>query len=264
MLRTRVITAFVLLFVLLGGLFYLPSLYWGWFTLGVIGVAAWEWGGLARFPQLARWAYLAVTLLCGTGFFMLGIKVEQIYLLAVAFWLLVAIPWFAFGWQVRNPVLLALSGWLVLFPVWFALMDLHALRPALLLGLIAVVSVADIGAYFAGRAFGKHKLAPSVSPGKTWEGVGGGLLAVACYGAVWKMLVGPLGVPFPGFTLLLAMAALSVCGDLFESWIKRQAGLKDSGSFLPGHGGVLDRIDGMTPALPLAAAAYFIYGFPGL
>jgi len=263
MLRTRVITAFALLFILLGGLFYLPSLYWGWLTLGVIAVGAWEWGGLACFSKSGRWAYLVVTALCGAAFFVLNIRVGQIYLLALAFWLLVAIPWFALGWTVRNPLLLAATGWLVLFPTWFALMDLHAMRPALLLGLIAVVSVADIGAYFAGRAFGRHKLAPSVSPGKTWEGVAGGLLAVACYGVLWKIFVGTVGVPFPGFSLLLAMAALSVCGDLFESWLKRQAGLKDSGSFLPGHGGVLDRMDGMTPALPLAAA-YYLYGFPGL
>lgn len=262
MLRTRVMTAFALLFMLLGGLFYLPSLFWGWLTLGVIAIGAWEWGALACFPKPGRWAYLALTLICGAVFFVLKIRVEQIYLVAVVFWLLVAIPWFAWGWKVRNPALLAATGWLVLFPTWFALMDLHAMRPALLLGLIAVVSVADIGAYFAGRAFGKHKLAPSVSPGKTWEGVAGGLLAVACYGAMWKIFVATVGVPFPGFSLLLAMAALSVGGDLFESWLKRQAGLKDSGSFLPGHGGVLDRIDGMTPALPLAAA-YYIYGFPG-
>ena len=262
MLRTRVITAFALLFILLGGLFYLPGLYWGWLTLGVIAIGAWEWGALACFPKFGRWMYLALTLICGVAFFLLNIRVEQIYLLAVAFWLLVAIPWFAWGWKVRNPALLAATGWIVLFPTWFALMELHE-RPGLLLGLIAVVSVADIGAYFTGRAFGKHKLAPSVSPGKTWEGVAGGLLALACYGALWKIFVGTVGVPFPGFFLLLAMAALSVGGDLFESWLKRQAGLKDSGSFLPGHGGVLDRIDGMTPALPLAAA-YYLYGFPGL
>ena len=179
MLRTRVITAFALLFVLLGGLFYLPSLFWGWLTLGVIAIGAWEWGALACFPKTGRWVYLALTLICGALFFVLKIRVEQVYLVALVFWLLVAIPWFAWGWKVRNPVLLAATGWLVLFPTWFALMDLHAIRPALLLGLIAVVSVADIGAYFAGRAFGKHKLAPSVSPGKTWEGVAGGLLAVA-------------------------------------------------------------------------------------
>lgn len=263
MLRTRVMTAFALLFVLLAGLFYLPSLYWGGLTLGVIAIGAWEWGALAQFTKSGRWTYLALTLLFGLVFFVFNIRVGQIYLLAVGFWLLVAIPWFALGWKVRHPALLAATGWLLLFPTWFALMDLHAMRPALLLGLIAVVSVADIGAYFAGRAFGRHKLAPSVSPGKTWEGVAGGLLAVACYGVLWKLFVGSVGVPFPGFALLLSMAALSVVGDLFESWLKRQAGLKDSGCFLPGHGGALDRIDGMTSALPLAAA-YYLYGFPGL
>jgi phosphatidate cytidylyltransferase len=160
--------------------------------------------------------------------------------------------------------LLAATGWLVLFPTWFALMDFHAMRPALLFGLMAVVAAADIGAYFAGRAFGRHKLAPSISPGKTWEGVVGGLLAVALYGALWLLLESTLTVPFPGFILLLAMASLSVVGDLFESWLKRQAGIKDSGHILPGHGGVLDRIDGLTSALPLAAASYFVSGIPFL
>lgn len=263
MLKTRVITALVLLLVLLFALFKLPSLYWGWLTLGVVAVGAWEWGALAAYPRAGRWAYVAVTVIFGVVFFALKTKVEQSYLAAVAFWLLVALPWLMHGWQVRHPALLAATGWLVLFPTWFALMEFHAMRPALLLGLLAVVSVADIGAYFAGRAFGKHKLAPSVSPGKTWEGVAGGLLGVSCYGLAWMSLEGTVAVPFPGFALLLAMAAISVVGDLFESWLKRQAGLKDSGHILPGHGGVLDRIDGMTPALPLAAA-YYLYGFPGL
>ncbi len=263
MLKTRVITALVLLLVLLLALFKLPSLYWGWLTLGVVAAGAWEWGALAAYPQAGRWAYLAATVIFGAAFFVLKTRVEEFYLAAVVFWLLVALPWLIRGWQVRHPALLAATGWLVLFPTWFALMEFHAMRPALLLGLLAVVSVADIGAYFAGRAFGKHKLAPSVSPGKTWEGVLGGLLGVACYGLAWKSLEGSVAVPFPGFALLLAMAAISVVGDLFESWLKRQAGLKDSGRILPGHGGVLDRIDGMTPALPLAAA-YYLYGFPGL
>lgn len=261
MLRARVTTAFVLLFILLGGLFYMPSLYWGWFTLAVIAVGAWEWGGLAAYPRWGRWAYLAVTVVFGVAFFLLKAKVEQSYAAAVLFWLLIVLPWLTWGWQVRHPALLAATGWLVLFPTWFALMEFHVMRPALLLGLLAVVSVADIGAYFSGRAFGRHKLAPSISPGKTWEGVVGGLLGVACYGVVWNWLEGIVGVPFPGFLLLLAMAALSVVGDLFESWLKRQAGLKDSGTILPGHGGVLDRIDGLTPALPLAAA-FYVYGFP--
>lgn len=260
MLRTRVITAFALLFGVLFGLFYLPSLYWGWLTLGVISIGAWEWGGIAAYPKAGRWLYLAMTIVIGLAFFSFRTPVEPVYLAAVAFWLLVVLPWLLLGWRVHQPVLLALTGWMVLFPTWFALMDFHIMRPALLFGLMAVVAVADIGAYFAGRTFGKHKLAPSISPGKTWEGVVGGLLGVSLYGASWTVLESALGVPFPGYALLLAMASLSVVGDLFESWLKRQAGIKDSGHILPGHGGVLDRIDAMTAALPLAAAAYFVSG----
>lgn len=263
MLKERVITAFALLFGLLLALFTLPSLFWGWLMLGVIAIGAWEWGGLAFFPRKERWIYVGLTIFFGLAFFAVKARVGLFYLLAVAFWLCVALPWLIRGWQVRQPGVLALTGWLVLFPTWFAMMEFHAMRPALLLALLAVVAAADIGAYFAGRAFGRHKLAPAVSPGKTWEGVAGGLAAVAAYGFAWKSLEASAGVPFPGFTLLLAMAVASVVGDLFESWLKRQAGLKDSGRILPGHGGVLDRLDGMMPALPLAAA-YYLYGIPGL
>ena len=107
------------------------------------------------------------------------------------------------------------------------------MRPGLLLGLMAVVWVADIAAYFAGRGFGKHKLAPAISPGKTWEGVAGGLLAVPVMARMWKYSSRRWCVPFPGFTLLLAMAALSMVGDLFESWIKRQAGLRTAAASCP-------------------------------
>lgn len=261
MLRTRVITAFALLFGVLFGLFYLPGLYWGWLTLGVIAIGAWEWGGFASYRGFGRWTYLALTIVLGLAFLFLKIPVEPAYPVAVGFWLLLVLPWLLLGWKVRHPHVLGLVGWLVLFPTWFALMDFHAMRPALLFGLMAVVAVADIGAYFSGRAFGKHKLAPSISPGKTWEGVLGGLLGVALYGLLWLLLERELNVPFPGFFLLLAMASISVVGDLFESWLKRQAGLKDSGHILPGHGGVLDRIDALTAALPLAASAYFVSGF---
>lgn len=261
MLRTRVITAFALLFGVLFGLFYLPSLYWNWLTLAVVAIGAWEWGGIAAYSKAGRWLFLILTIVSGLAFLVMKIPVGQVYLAAIAFWLLLALPWLLLGWKVRHPLLLAATGWLVLFPVWFALIEFHAKQPGLLFGLMAVVAVADIGAYFSGRAFGKHKLAPSISPGKTWEGVVGGLLGVALYGALWLALEHVLGVGFPGFALLLAMAALSVVGDLFESWLKRQAGIKDSGHILPGHGGVLDRIDGLTPALPLAAATYFVSGF---
>lgn len=261
MLKTRVITAFALLFVVLFGLFRLPSLYWGWLTLGVIAIGAWEWGGMAAYSKIGRWAYLILTIAFGLVFFFLKTPITWAYPVAVAFWLLLVLPWLLLGWKVRHPLVLAVTGWMVLFPTWFALMDFHAMRPALLFGLMAVVAVADIGAYFAGRAFGKHKLAPSISPGKTWEGVVGGLLGVTLYSSLWLALESVLNIPFPGYILLLAMASLSVVGDLFESWLKRQAGIKDSGHILPGHGGVLDRIDALTAALPLAAAAYFVTGF---
>jgi len=147
------------------------------------------------------------------------------------------------------------AGWVVLVCAWYALYLLQV-NPARLLALLAVVWIADTAAYFAGRRFGQHKLAPTISPGKTWEGVIGAALAVGVYYALLWWLIAPrfLGNNFAGDLLLVSgIAVLSVEGDLFESWMKRRAGLKDSGSILPGHGGVLDRIDGAVAVLPLAA-----------
>jgi len=131
-----------------------------------------------------------------------------------------------------------------------------------LLSLLAIVWIADTAAFFFGRRFGRHKLAPTISPGKTWEGVAGGLLAVVVYVTVLQFTgiaaVGPLA-GWAGWPLAVLIAALSVVGDLFESLIKRRAGAKDSGTLLPGHGGVLDRIDGLTSTLPVAALALYVY-----
>jgi phosphatidate cytidylyltransferase len=127
--------------------------------------------------------------------------------------------------------------------------------------LLCIVWIADTGAYFAGRTFGRHKLAPSISPGKTWEGVAGGAACVALYVFVLQATgagaAGPLAGA-PGWALAVTLTALSVLGDLFESLVKRQAGAKDSGTLLPGHGGVLDRIDGLTSTLPVAAFAMYL------
>jgi phosphatidate cytidylyltransferase len=137
------------------------------------------------------------------------------------------------------------------------MVELQARSPWWLIGVMALVAAADIGAYFAGRAFGRHKLAPSISPGKTWEGVAGGLVAVAIYAVVIGAMTGKLAGS--GWLMLIAAAfllvAVSILGDLFESMIKRQAGMKDSSQLLPGHGGILDRIDSLTAALPLAVLA---------
>jgi phosphatidate cytidylyltransferase len=138
----------------------------------------------------------------------------------------------------------------LLLPTWAALLYLHARGPGFLLGVMAVVWIADTAAYFSGRRFGRNKLAPSISPGKTWEGVAGAFCALALYAGALSMLA---GMPLLSLGLMLSgLLYLSVLGDLFESWIKRVSGMKDSGHVLPGHGGVLDRIDALTSTLPIA------------
>jgi phosphatidate cytidylyltransferase len=158
---------------------------------------------------------------------------------------------------------LALCGWVLIIPTGFALIQLRTLGPWVLLCVLTVIFLSDSAAYFAGRVFGRHKLAPAISPGKTWEGVVGALLAVSVY-AAWLMVGLPQhnsvlmrAAQVSGWAFLpwvLLIVVLGIEGDLFESWIKRCAGAKDSGHLLPGHGGVLDRIDALTAALPLAAA----------
>jgi phosphatidate cytidylyltransferase len=132
-----------------------------------------------------------------------------------------------------------------------ALLFLRNHSPSLLLAIVGIAIVADTAAYFTGRAFGKHKLAPSISPGKTWEGAVGGAVAVAVYAL---LLPAPEGIgKLQLIVAALALSVLSVLGDLFESWIKRRAGVKDSSQLLPGHGGILDRIDSQLAVLPVAA-----------
>lgn len=261
MFRTRVITAAILLPLFVGGLFFLPAGWWAAALLPLLVAGAREWAALTGFGRSGQWLFCLLVLATGVPV-MLGAHysdfaaVEQAaYWVSVLFWLLCAPLWLRSGWQVRQPLLLVLTGWLLIVPTWLALVRLQA-QPWLLLAVLGVVWIADSAAYFAGRTWGRHKLAPSISPGKTWEGVAGAALAVAVYHAlVWHF--GFSGVMFGigmGAALLVAcLLPLSILGDLFESWIKRQAGVKDSGTLLPGHGGVLDRIDALTSTLPLAA-----------
>jgi phosphatidate cytidylyltransferase len=180
---------------------------------------------------------------------------------ATLFWLAVAPAWLAAAWRANSKPAVALTGWLVLLGAWIALVQLQAFSPSLLLATMAIVWVADTAAYFAGRVFGKRRLAPAISPGKTWEGVYGALAATAIYalallwlapGIVRANALTPLAIA--GWVgLVLALTALSVVGDLFESLLKRQRGVKDSGSILPGHGGVIDRIDALLAVMPPSA-----------
>ena len=151
-----------------------------------------------------------------------------------------------------------LMGWIVLLPTCLALYQLRAIDPLLLLGLMGVVWVSDSAAYFVGRLFGKHKLAPEISPGKTWEGVAGASVAVFFYALIWGQVLQSTMLALGLILFALMLAGLGIIGDLFESLMKRLAGVKDSGNILPGHGGILDRIDALTSTLPVAVLVFLI------
>jgi phosphatidate cytidylyltransferase len=269
MLKQRIVTVAVLLPLFLAALFLLPNLYWGVLTSAVLGLAAHEWSRLAGYIGSGRWLYPAALVAGALAIlavehgllrqpFIYSAPGRLLYGLAAVVWLVIVPAWLYFRWPVRDPLLLAVTGALVLLPFWHALAWLQ-LKPLRLLGVMGVIWTADIAAYFVGRAFGRHKLAPLISPGKTWEGVSGALAAVAVYWSALAWFVpGLSGFFLPGLLLVTLLTAVAILGDLFESWMKRIAGLKDSGALLPGHGGVLDRVDALTSALPLVAL-YFAY-----
>jgi phosphatidate cytidylyltransferase len=270
-LRDRVVTALLLAAGFLGALFWLPPLAWTGLAAAIGALAAWEWAGFARLPARGRAVYAATTVaaLLGAAYaFNLAtgaagtIALAPLYAGAAAFWLVGAPLWLARPPDRAPRALVLAAGWAALLPGLLALIHLRNLDPRALLAFMALVWLADIAAYFVGRRFGRHKLAPRISPGKTWEGLWGALAAAAVYGLAWIALARDAtpalvrDVPWSTawmLILVVGLTALSVIGDLFESAMKRQAGLKDSGGLLPGHGGVLDRIDALTPVLPVAA-----------
>ena len=273
MLKTRILTALVMIPLVLAALLLLPPHGWGIAVLTVTLVAAHEWGQLAAFKRPTQLGFIAVILLVGAGLLYLpsagfargwpaGVVLAGCGL-SVVFWLMVAPEWVVRRWPTTNRWVMLVTGWIVLIGAWMALVQLQARSPTLALAMMAIVWVADTAAYLSGRAFGRRKLAPQVSPGKTWEGVYGGLVAVAVY-AMLLLYVGresafssELGTLADAAWVALALliAGISVLGDLFESLMKRHASVKDSGKLLPGHGGVLDRTDALLAAMPLAALA---------
>lgn len=272
MLKSRVITAVVLLALLLLALFVLPPAAWAVLIVVMVMQGAVEWARLSGLRGRKAGLYWGFTLSLLLGLLwadasMTGVQQVYIHLTVYAvsalLWLIIVPSWLMAGWNVKQPLLMALTGWAVLIPTGLAMLDLREADPTpwVLLFVMGLVWVADIAAYFAGRKFGRSKLAPSISPGKTWEGVAGALLGVSFYVVlVWSFS------PYFSYRevlpiLLLAAwwwVGLAVIGDLFESAIKRQAGVKDSGALLPGHGGLLDRIDALTSTLPLAAMAMLL------
>ncbi|MBU2676722.1 MAG: phosphatidate cytidylyltransferase [Gammaproteobacteria bacterium] len=252
MLKTRIITAVVSLLLLGVILFVIPE----WTAELLIGLlilaGAWEWSAFLEVSgSLSRSAYVAIIGLL-TGISYVFLPAGSTIVLQIAFvWWFVAFIWTMFFPTPIPTVVRWACGALVLVPLFIAAILLYRIGPEKLLFALLIVWAADAGAYFAGKQFGRVKLAPSISPGKTWEGVFGGLLVVALLvllGARWSDASLTVLLPF-----CLAVAALSIVGDLTISMFKRTAGVKDSGTLFPGHGGVLDRIDSVAAAAPLFA-----------
>lgn len=260
MVKTRVLTALAMLFVVGGLMFFASHDVWLAAISAMVAWAAAEWANLAKMNKWERVAYVfAMPALLGAGYAASASHAGLIgsaVLLAVVFWISVVPMWLYFGWQVKSRLVLALVGLIALLPTGWCLI---AMRPQassawFLLGLLAVVWIADTAAFFTGRAFGKHKLAPSISPGKTLEGAAGAWVGVTAYLAFVTVGMHWLPIDFGWMRLLVLgflLTYISILGDLFESWLKRCAGVKDSGNSLPGHGGILDRIDAILSTLPL-------------
>lgn len=272
-LKTRIITALILAPIAIGGIFFLPPLGFALFTGAIITIGAWEWANMAGMnAPVSRVIYALVVAAVLYG--LLNVPAVAVLWLALIWWIMCFLmvrsyPEGAERWG-RMPAR-AIMGLLVLVPAWVGLNHMRTggfqfgdsdNNLLLILYVFCVVWVADIGAYFAGRAFGKAKLAPQVSPGKSWAGVWGGLVAVA----VFAVIIGSLASAGVAQSLLLVIASLvtgavSVLGDLLESMLKRFRGIKDSSQLLPGHGGIMDRIDSLTAAIPVFALVVTLLGW---
>ena len=278
MLKQRVITAIALLAILLPALFYVQPWPFCALALVLIAAGAWEWGRLNACNQAVSLLLgLVSVLLCGLTWYagMLDKPLPMLWTLAGAAWVLAG-AWLlrqgVAGWSRIPRGVRLLGGMAALWLAWLAVAQARVIGIQFLLSILLLVWVADIFAYAAGRAFGgrftKGKLAPAISPGKSWEGVWGGMAGVIVLSVLWVVLerfggttvfsgslYARLWLQHGPVVLLVAvvfLAAMSVVGDLVESLIKRSVGVKDSSGLLPGHGGVLDRVDALLPALPLA------------
>lgn len=266
MLITRLLTAALLAGLFIPAILFLPGEAWRVLCLIIIAWAAMEWSALSGLGS--RWVQACYAACIAGGTFAASVLPsykDGWYLAAAMFWVLAA-PWaLARGEFPKTPIVKLVTGGIVLIPAALAMMEIRHESVGLLLVLMGIVWISDSSAFFAGRAWGRNKLAPGISPGKTWEGVYGALAAVLVYAiiciATYSAWVIPRWLPEGVAGLLvaafwLALAIAGIMGDLMESLLKRMAGVKDSGKLLPGHGGILDRIDALLPILPIAAIFY--------
>ncbi|MEJ2618668.1 MAG: phosphatidate cytidylyltransferase [Candidatus Thiodiazotropha sp.] len=265
MLKQRVITALILAPLVISSVLLLPTVYVALMLAIVVLVGSREWArlsGFSRLPQQLLYALSMLILLGGSYLWMPDSWTPAIISFAVLWWCFVLLRIMRFKSDQKpseNSMLKALEGMVVLFPAWLALVTLHQIPdfgPGLMLFVLMLIWSADVGAYFAGHRWGSNKLAPQVSPGKTREGVYGAMVSALLCGGVLLWWLGTSGVQSILILILCLITMLSsVVGDLFESLLKRQLGMKDSGTLLPGHGGMLDRIDSLTAASPV-----FLFG----
>jgi len=261
-LAARLATAAVLIAAILAALFFLPPMALLALVAAIAGIGAHEWAKLCGLDSAAALGFVALVVaaiaipsLAGAAYPFIAI--------GAAFWLVAAPLWLWHGMRAGQRGLLVAAGFAALVPMALAITVMTPLQVVLA---VALTSIADSAAYFTGRALGRRKLAPSISPGKTWEGAYGALagaviFAAACQPAVPELrraISGSAWVPY--LLAAAALCALGILGDLFESALKRQAGAKDSGTLLPGHGGVLDRIDSAASTLPFAAGLWALIG----
>jgi phosphatidate cytidylyltransferase len=262
MLKTRVITAIVLIIGFLTLLFLATPMIWALTTLAVTLIAVWEWSNLIMLNRTQMLLNMLLGFCIGLTFlFSANMQLTAVhdvlmfellfglFGIAALFWLFLAPVWLVTRRKINNKLMMAVLGLLLLLANWVALVGLHRISPWLLLSVLTTVWLADSAAYFAGKRFGHNKLAPGISPGKTWEGVAGAFVGVTIYGVLLCYYLHLSSWLIVGLWLIVV---LSIMGDLFESLLKRQADVKDSSQLLPGHGGILDRIDGLIPSLPLA------------
>ncbi len=277
MLKDRIITAIVMVCGLLAALLLLPPLGLMLFFFLIVLAGSWEWADLSGYSGAGRPLYVIVfaLLMAATGYFTGVITgsvntdiVKEVLRAGVLWWSLALLwvmsyPRSAALW--RPAPLRALLGFLVLIPAWLAVSYLRGFDNGvwLILFALALVVCADVAAYFSGKAWGKAKLAPAVSPGKSWAGFWGGFVAtVALAALLWRLWPGGAPITLLPMLVIAAFTALaSVLGDLVESMLKRERGIKDSGSILPGHGGIMDRLDGMAAALPVFALGIILSGW---
>ena len=256
MLRNRIITALAIAFVTLAAIFFLPLWGFSLFFLAAAGFGVFEWAGFAGLESLrAKFLYTALFILMAAGLYLLKEHFADFIGLVAILWMfaIASVLFYPSGeFLYKNQWFVGVLGWVIMLGAWLSLNMLRAHEQGALwlVWLLVLTTATDVGAFFVGKAFGKNRLATELSPGKTWEGALGGcvIATLICASALmfWQSFS-----PLTALLLTMALVCVSVFGDLFESLLKRASGVKDSGTILPGHGGVLDRIDSVIAVSPI-------------